>query len=447
MTYKKLQQTFRGGLTLAALLLATPWTLPAQISTNATADNTTLKYALVFSRHGVRPPTKTNDSYNLYATQDFPVWSTAVGNLTPHGAQLMTIMGTYYRQYFISQGLLTGSDQADAPNEYFYADNAQRTFATGQALAAGLLPSVAATVNAAPSGTTDPIMYPTRLNIGSPDPVLGAASVNGRMGSNPAAVALAYKTQLAELESVLLNMPITDPAYAPSWRTSVGAMPFSVTPGTGGNVVNPAGNVDTGATLAENFIMQYCEGMPSGNIGWGRLSRDQITDIAKLRIIDYDLLDHTQYPAQAAASNLLLRIVNSLNQAATGTATLPSFGAPSQKLATVVTHDIQIASVAGLMHADWAIPTFAYDDSTPGGAIVFELRQSSTDSSYVVRTYFTSATMDQQHDATVLSLQTPPSVSPIFLPNASTSNVYFDTPLATFTSAMMGALNTKFTSN
>ncbi len=27
-----------------------------------TADNTTLEFALVFSRHGVRPPTKTNDN-------------------------------------------------------------------------------------------------------------------------------------------------------------------------------------------------------------------------------------------------------------------------------------------------------------------------------------------------------------------------------------------------
>ena len=444
MTLKKLaQQTLLAGLALVGLLLASSRTLPAQ--TPSASDNTTLKFAFVFTRHGVRPPTRTNDSYNLYASQDFPVWSTPVGNLTPHGAQLMTIMGSYYRQYFTSQGLLTGNDQADAPNEYFYADNAQRTFATGQALAAGLLPSVTTTVNAAPSGTTDPIMYPVRFNIGNPDVNLAAAAVNGRMGANPAALTQAYKTQLNELESVLLNYPSVDPTYAPSWRTSFAATPYSVTAGTGGNIITPAGGIDTGATLIENFIMQYCEGFPMGQIGWGRLSEDQIIDIAKLRIIDYELLDRTPYNAQALGSNLLLRIVNTLNQAATGTPATPAFSTPGKKLVTVVAHDTHITPVAGLLRADWAVPTFAWDDATPGGAIVFELRQNNADNSYVVRTYYATATMDQQHDTVPLSLQTPPAIAPIFIPNASSNTPYFDSPLSTFTSVMMSALNTKFT--
>ena len=273
--------------TVAALCLS--HFLSAQ---TAPADNTTLKFALVFSRHGVRPPTKTNDNYNLYASQDFPSWSVAPGYLTIHGAQLMTLMGSYYRQYFINQGLLTGNDQTDLNNEYFYADNAERTYATGQALAAGLLPSVTATVNEQPTSITDPLFYPVKNNLGNPDTTFAAAAVNGRMGANPPAYMQAYKQQLALMESVLLNMPITDPTYAPSWRTSIGAMPFTVLPGTAGSIVNAAGSIDSASTIAEIFILEYCDGKDAGQIGWGRLSEDQIIDIAKL---------HTAELAQLAA--------------------------------------------------------------------------------------------------------------------------------------------------
>ncbi len=437
----KLQNKLFAGLLTTAILLGPIQPLNAQ---TATTDNTTLKFALVFSRHGVRPPTKTNDNYNIYASQSFPDWSVPPGYLTLHGAQLMTIMGGYYRQYFIKQGLLTGVDAADVNSEYFYADNSERTYATGQALAAGLLPSVSSTVNELANGATDPLFYPVKLNLGSPNTSLAAAALNGRIGANPAALAQAYRAQLAQLEAVLLNTPIGDPTWSPSYITSIGAMPIAVSAGTGGSIANFTGSIDTASTLAEIFILEYCEGMDSGNIGWGRLSREQIIDIAKLHTEDFDLLDRTPYLAQTLGSNLLLHIVNTINQAATGTATDHALGAPGQKLVMLTGHDNQLAAVGGLLHADWALPTFAVDDTPPGGAMVFELRQDPTGNN-IVRIYYNAATMDQQHDATVLSLASPPAVAPLFIPNASTNTAHFDIPLATFTSVMMSSLNTAFT--
>lgn len=62
-----------------------------------------------------------------------------------------------------------------------------------------------------------------------------------------------------------------------------------------------------------------------------------------------------------------------------------------------------------------------------------------------MRVYSMAATMDQQHDATPLSLAQPPAKASIFIPNASTGNAYFDCPLATFTSVRMASLNTAYT--
>jgi 4-phytase/acid phosphatase len=436
-----LKMRFTTGFMMAGLLCNGVPTLSAQTP----SDTTTLKFALVFSRHGVRPPTKTNDAYNPYASQNFPDWSVAPGFLTTHGAQLMTIMGKYYRQYFVQQGLLTGNDATDVNSEYYYADNAERTFATGQALAAGLLPSVPSTVNQLANAATDPLFYPVKLNLGNPNTTLAAAALNGRIGSNPNALYSAYKTQFGELESVLLNQPATgDPMHSSGGQANIAATPLVVAPGTAGSIVNISGGVDLASTFAEIFILEYCDGKDMGQIGWGRLTEDQITDIAKLHTVDFDLTDRTPFLAQTQGSNLLLHIVNTINQAATNTPTPHALGAPGQKLVMLTGHDNQLAAVGGLMRADWALPTFAPDDTPPGGSMTFELRQN-TDGSYIVRLYYTAQTMDQQHDATPLSLTTPPATAPIFIPGASTSNATFDMPLATFTSFMMSQLNTAYT--
>ena len=436
-----LKKSLVAGFTLAGLMLSGNAAAIAQ----AAPDNTTLKFALVFSRHGVRPPTKTNDSYNPYASQNFPDWSVAPGFLTVHGAQLMTIMGGYYRQYFMQQGLITGNDSVDVNSEYFYSDNAERTFATGQALAAGLLPSVTATVNELAGGAVDPLFYPVKVNLGNPDTTLAAAALNGRSGSNPAALYTAYKTQFGELESVLLNQPATgDPTHSSNGEANIAGTPLVVSPGTAGSIVNIGGGVDLASTFAEIFILEYCDGKDAGQIGWGRLTADQITDIAKLHTIDFDLTDRTPYLAQTQGSNLLLHIVSTINQAVTNTTTPHALGTPAQKLVMLTGHDNQLAAVGGLLRADWSLPSFANDDTPPGGSMTFELRQDPA-KNYIVRLYYTAQTMDQQHDATPLSLTTPPGIAPIFIPNASTSNATFDMPLATFNSVMASLINTAYT--
>ena len=87
---------------------------------------------------------------------------------------------------------------------------------------------------------------------------------------------------------------------------------------------------------------------------------------------------------------------------------------PAQKLVMLTGHDNQLAAVGGLLRADWSLPSFANDDTPPGGSMTFELRQDPA-KNYIVRLYYTAQTMDQQHDATHLSLTTPPGIAPIFI--------------------------------
>jgi 4-phytase/acid phosphatase len=428
------------GLTLVSAM-------PAGIA-QSTTDNSKLKFSLVFIRHGVRSPTKANTAYAPYAVDAWPDWPVDPGDLTPYGQQLMTLLGSYYSQYFTAQGILTGNEQQDANRIYFYADNAERTLASAAGLVSGMLPTVGADVTSFATGQNDPLFFPVKVGLGNPDFTLAAAALNGRLGSNPGAMTTANNLQFALLESALLNVPLetaeTNPAVTSGSATSVQAIPLTVTASTASSIVGFSGSVDTASTLTEIFLLEYANGMPDSQVGWGRVSHDQIAQLTQLHTLDFDLTDRTPYFAQTQGSNLLLHIKNTLDQAAHGLSVDHAIGSPKNKVVMLVGHDDQLASVGGLLHANWQLPTFAWNDTPPGGAMVFELRQQPNGEDFV-RLYYLCQTLDQMHNATPLSLQTPPVTAPIFIPGASGPDAYFDAPLAEFNKVVDQNIDLRYT--
>jgi 4-phytase/acid phosphatase len=186
---------------------------------------------------------------------------------------------------------------------------------------------------------------------------LAADALNRRIGSNPAALTASETLQFRLMESALFNQPIgTDPTLAPAGLTSVAAIPLVVTPGSGGSIVGFAGGIAVASTLTEIFLLEYCDGKALKDIAWGRLTKEQIQQVVQLHDLDFDKTDRTSYLAQTQG---------------------------------------------------WQLPSFAQNDTPPGGGLVYELRQRP-DSSYVVRIYYISQTMDQMHDATPLTLESGP---------------------------------------
>jgi hypothetical protein len=78
--------------------------------------------------------------------------------------------------------------------------------ASATGLVSGMLPTVGAEINSFTAGQSDPLFFPVKVNLGSPDFTLAAAAINGRLGSNPGALTTAKHLQFALLESAHFSM-------------------------------------------------------------------------------------------------------------------------------------------------------------------------------------------------------------------------------------------------
>jgi 4-phytase/acid phosphatase len=400
-------------------------TAPAQTPSGApmksgVGDHGELKFAVIVSRHGVRSPTGKTDLLNQYSADPWPKWSVPPGNLTEHGAHLMTLFGAFDRELLSTQGLLAPSGCADAPQITIVADSDQRTRETGKALAAGLAPGCALEVRALPEGTHDPLFHSLGAGVGHLDKSLAAAAISGRIGGSPQGLTEAYRPQLEALEEVLHGCKAGTNCAASSTATplSIFNTPSSVASGSAGQMPESHTALSLASTMAENMLLEYTEGMDAANVGWGRVDLPKLRELLQLHTAHEDLADRTSYIARAQSSNLLVHILQSLQQAVSAQPVAGAVGKPTDRLLILVGHDTNLAAIAGALNLNWLIDG-RRDDTPPGGALVFELWKTPGTEEYSVRTYYQAQTLDEMRNATVLSLQVPPERVPVFIPGCS----------------------------
>ncbi len=416
-----------------ALGLAPLVVLAAALSAQP-VDNTQLKQVIVFARHGVRSAVLPNSTLNNFSVQPFPEFSSSDANLTANGATNETILGGYYRLWLTQEKLLTGNDPADAAFVYFRANGAGPLIVdTAKALWAGMLPAASVNVNFYPPQESDPLFLPVQAGVARLDERMAVAAVEGRLGGNAQSLASAYAPELALTRSVLFGYPVSEtPTPAtPAGKVDVTAIPIGV---TAGNSTLP---VDLGGLAAVNgaidaFAFEYADGLPTSEVGWGQLSVGGISQISRLLSLLLDLEFRTPYLARVQSSNVASHVVRSMVQAATGNAMTGALGNPSSKVIVLMASNTNVTGLAGLFHLGWILPGYQADVCAPGGAAVFELRQSQSTGEYIVRASYVSQTMDQLRNRTPLTLDAPPASAPVFIPGCSVRNATFDCPLAKF---------------
>jgi 4-phytase/acid phosphatase len=381
--------------------------------------NADLQMVVVLSRHGVRAPLTSQAELDKYSAAPWPKWKVAPGIQTPHGNELITILGGWDRSYWSAEGLLAPTGCGDAHRVTIVADTDQRTLETGKALSAGIFPGCNIEVHVKTDGPVDPLFRSLNAGVFHPDTAFAAAAILGRVGNDPNNLAAAYHPQLAALDRVLAGcgkLP-ENPK-----RTSILDIPASLKAGTGDPLISSHGPLATGATFAENLLLEYTEGMSDADTGWGCLDGATLRYVMQLDTVSWDYAYRTPAVARMYASNLLDHIQKTLEQGAAGKPVAGAVGKPIDKLVILVGHDSNIAAVAGALGIDWALDG-RIDDTPPGGALIFELWRSRNDGKHSVRIFYRAQTLEQMRHAEPLTPSNPPGVAPIFVPGCSRADL------------------------
>ncbi|WP_446743850.1 histidine-type phosphatase [Silvibacterium acidisoli] len=371
-----------------------------------------LDYVLILSRHGVRSPTGKAAQYDRFSKADWPKWTTAPGELTPHGYALMKIFGAYDRALFAQQGLLTGQGCDDAVRIAIHADSDQRTRETGHAMAEGFLPGCNVSVEAKPEGTNDPLFHVAATTPSQAQ--LAAAGVLGRIGNDPSAVAAAYHAPLAEFDDLLAGCGEAESGHA---RSSLFDIPASVSASSGDHLADVKGPLNTAGTLAENLLLEYTEGFDAKQVGWGCVDGARLRTLIDLHTASSDIALRTPAVAEPLSAALMQVIGASLEQASERRAVAGAEGKPGDKVLLLVGHDTNLSTIAGALRLSWILDG-RRDDTPPGAALVFELREDAA-GHRTVHLFFTAQTLEQMRNTTPLTLAAPPPRVPVFVPGCS----------------------------
>lgn len=404
-------------------------------------DSGQLIFALVLTRHGVRSPTGSVDKLNRFSGNEWPQWEVPPGYLTPHGSQLMTLFGRYYREYFAKYGLLKRSGCGDAASVIFLADSDQRTVATGKALAEGILPGCELAVHASPEGTPDPLFHSLAAEVGHPDYALAAAALSGRIGDDPSGLVDAYGPTLKTMEAILSQCDSPKVCKGPT--QSLLEIPSSISPGHGNHLVTFQSPLSVASSIAEDFQLEYTNGMPLNEVGWGHANAAVVNEMITLHTAEADLTHRTPYLARAQASNLMIHIIDTLQQAVQKRRVPGALGNPGDKLLFLVGHDTNISTLAGALGISWLIDG-RRDDTPPGGALVFEVWSSPNTKDYGVRTYYVTQTLQQMRDMVPLTLTVPPARANIFIPGCSTADKSYSCTFSGFQQSVHAAIDPAF---
>jgi len=368
-------------LAVCALMLA-----PVCAQAHRGAPERVERVVLIY-RHGVRAPLDDENGLAAIEPAPMPVWSTPESQLTPHGAQALTLLARYQRQGWLHAGLLPKGRCPDRRDLIIWTNTVSRTIASGQALAEGLAPGCDLAVGHLPTGQHDPIFEQMEA---------GADDFDARQAT---ADVIAYT---GGLDALTRRHRASLTAMAHIIGRDLPPGPGAITPDADGRGFSASGPVIDASGTAQIFLLQYMEGMAPGQIGWGRADAAAIAAVSPLHAALFDVYDRSPCLAPRTAAVLARRMLSALLD-------------PDQpRLTLLVGHDNNIAALAALLDTRFRVPGLAWNDPPPGGALGLALIRRA-DGRRVVRAIYVAATPDQVRALRVLDARHRPAEASLII--------------------------------
>ncbi|WP_033921418.1 histidine-type phosphatase [Sphingomonas sp. 37zxx] len=295
-------------------------------------------------RHGVRAPINGEVPADTRANGKWPAWPVAPEYLTAHGAAAIASLARHDRHWLTSKA-------CPAPDSVrVWTNTPQRTIATGQAWADALAPGCGITVGHLDERRVDPLFEPLRAGATGFDATRAVAAIQAYTGGVDALTAR-HASLIARLDQVL-------GCGDPSGCSTPG--PATLKPSANGNGIDFTGPIRSTSGTAQVLLLQYAEGMPLSQVGFGRADAATIRDLGVLHAALFDVFARSPYMAAHQAGPIGQHILTTLN------------ASDGPRIEMLVGHDTNVAALAAALGVDLDATGFARNDVAPGGALVFE---------------------------------------------------------------------------
>lgn len=432
---------------LCTLMMTAGCSSSSSSSQNNDPD-TELLSVVAISRHGIRSPTSSNTTMNLYTqrSEGFPEWPAPAivpGYLSTVGFHNASLLGVWYRDFYAEQGLLPPWGTCPAEGSvYVYADVEERTMNTAQGYVYGLFQSEESSdcgvqVNHWNGPVPiDPYIATVAAGICSVNTETDLAAFNAKIGS----VSDLINTYSSQLEMLQAVTQCCEPTACNPPSSDCSLLGLATTVTTSGSIAFASNSIfGVADNLTETFELEYAQGMPETDclatpgspcVGWGVIPSGGLYDMTKLHVMNIELTFGLPSMAQASSTNLMWQLVGTMDQTLIGVKN-PDILAPStSKFTLFVAHDDNQAAIAAFLGGvTWKAEGFQQNDPGPAGALVFELHRVRNSGQLIVRLFYVIATLDQMRDGTTLSLETPPQRIQLAIPACGG---LYDCPYETF---------------
>lgn len=379
---------------LAALALLVP------AAAHAAPRDLVTERAVLVMRHGIRAPLDGEVPEGTRTDRPWPIWIVAQSVVTPHGEQALEIVAETDRRLLASHGLMDASGCPKAGSVLIVANTSPRTIASAAAYIRGFAPRCDLKISHREEPQADPIFEPLRAKATAFDSDAAVADINRSTGGM-ARLAERDRAELALLNRVL---GCGEADCLPAGAPAVAAR---------GHDIALFGPIRSASGIAQVLLLQYLEGMPADQVGWGRVDAAGLQRLGRLHADLFAVYTRPPYMAAHQASALGRRILDTLDHG-------PVFE-------VLMGHDTNVTALAAALGVDLPAEGYATNDVPPGGAILIErLRDPRSGARYVRASYRT------QPPEALRGLGRQVSLTPLLIPDCAKDLCRYDAFAAAF---------------
>ena len=394
----------RNKLILIAWTLICPTFLSAQTKRSAEfTSQYTLNEVVVLSRHNIRSPLSGKGSVlDKLTPHSWINWSSATSELTLRGGILETMMGQFFRKWLVNEDMFTENHIPNNDEVHFYANSMQRTIATSQYFASGLMPvgNIHIHHRYAPS-KMDPVFTPQITKVSDSfisQATQQIADMGGKKGIHGISENLNDSYRLLSSVLDLKDSPAYHSGEISEFDNHNLQLIFT-------EYKEPAmkGSLKLATSAADAFVLQYYEEPDELKASFGhKLSIHEWEKIAHIKDVFVDVLFTAPVVAYNVAHPLLVYMNDELNS-------------KERKFTFLCGHDSNIASVnAALGVENYELPSTIEKKTPIGCKLVFEKWCDKQGKSFIAINLVYQST-NQMRNLEMLDLENPPMIYPLKL--------------------------------